>query len=190
MQAANENIQSVKRLESLCEEINALALQQKGVTALSVGYIVESIRRIGEYAEDISETAINYLVGEPDNITPQQLITVLSDLSITSASDIYDLTKYNSFQTNLKTTEEYQQKILSSMLMFDPYSSQPDTLPVIYKMMGQRFIIDSYILGNVIYDKIIYNGTKILRLMPRPLDAMYVLGNDNAALLLEDELEE
>jgi len=64
LQAANENIQSVKRLESLCEEINALALQQKGVTALSVGYIVESIRRIGEYAEDISETAINYLVSE------------------------------------------------------------------------------------------------------------------------------
>ncbi len=63
LQAANENIESVKRLESLCEEINTLALQQKGVTAISVGYIVESIRRIGEYAEDISETAINYLVG-------------------------------------------------------------------------------------------------------------------------------
>ena len=63
LQGANENIQSVKRLESLCEGINTLALQQKGVTAISVGYIVESIRRVGEYAEDISETAINYLVG-------------------------------------------------------------------------------------------------------------------------------
>jgi len=63
LKAANEDIQSVKKLESLCEEINTLALQQKGVTAISIGYIVESIRRIGEYAEDISETAINYVVG-------------------------------------------------------------------------------------------------------------------------------
>ena len=63
IKASNENIESVKSLELLCEKINTLALQQKGVTAISVGYIVESIRRIGEYAEDISETAINYLTG-------------------------------------------------------------------------------------------------------------------------------
>ena len=65
--ASNENIDSVKQLVTICEEINTLALQQKGVTALSVGYIVESIRRIGEYAEDISETAINYLLGAEKN---------------------------------------------------------------------------------------------------------------------------
>jgi phosphate uptake regulator len=64
LQAANENIESVKRLESLCEEINTLALQQKGATAISVGYIVESIRRVGEYAADISETVINCIIGE------------------------------------------------------------------------------------------------------------------------------
>lgn len=63
IKASNENIDSVNRLESLCEKINTLALQQIGVTAISIGYIVESIRRVGEYAEDISEIAINYLVG-------------------------------------------------------------------------------------------------------------------------------
>ena len=64
IKASSETIESVTKLESLCEEINALALKQKGVVALSVGYIVESIRRIGEYAEDISENVINHLVGE------------------------------------------------------------------------------------------------------------------------------
>jgi phosphate uptake regulator len=61
---SNENIESVEKLEKICEEINSLALQQKGIVAISLGYIVESIRRIGEYAEDISETVINYLVAE------------------------------------------------------------------------------------------------------------------------------
>jgi len=64
IKASNENIDTVEKLEKLCEEINALALQQKAIIAISIGYIVESIRRIGEYAEDISENVINYLVDE------------------------------------------------------------------------------------------------------------------------------
>jgi len=64
IRASNENIDSVEKLEKLCEELNTLALQQKGIIVISVGYIVESIRRIGEYAENICETAINYLVDE------------------------------------------------------------------------------------------------------------------------------
>ena len=62
--ASNENIESVIKLEKICEEINTLALKEKGVIVLSIGYLVESIRRIGEYAEDISETVINYLINE------------------------------------------------------------------------------------------------------------------------------
>jgi phosphate uptake regulator len=64
LKASNEIMESVTKLETLCEEISTLALQQKGIVAVSIGYIIESIRRIGEYAEDISENVINYLVGE------------------------------------------------------------------------------------------------------------------------------
>ena len=62
--ASNKNIETTKELVIFCEEINELALNEKGTIAISIGYIVESIRRIAEYAEDISETSINYLVGE------------------------------------------------------------------------------------------------------------------------------
>lgn len=61
---ANETIDLSDKLEELCEEIDKLALEQNAPTAISLGYIVESIRRIGEYAEDISETVINHLIGE------------------------------------------------------------------------------------------------------------------------------
>ncbi len=64
IKAANENIENVKKLEAKCKEINTLALKQEGATAVSLGYIVESIRRVGEYGEDISENVINHLVGE------------------------------------------------------------------------------------------------------------------------------
>jgi phosphate uptake regulator len=64
MVIANDVIESVKKLENRCSEVNTLSLQQKGTKAVSFGYIVESIRRIGEYAEDISEHVINYLIDE------------------------------------------------------------------------------------------------------------------------------
>jgi len=65
--SANKNIESVQKLEKLCEEINLMASEYDGSIAISIGYIAESIRRIGEYAEDISETTINYLVGLEKN---------------------------------------------------------------------------------------------------------------------------
>ena len=61
---ANKNFDMVKKLEKKCEEINTLALKQDPKDSIPIGYIVESIRRIGEYAEDISENVINYLIGE------------------------------------------------------------------------------------------------------------------------------
>jgi phosphate uptake regulator len=62
IRGSNENIDSVKTLGKLCKDINTLALQQTAEIAIAIGYIVESIRRIGEYSEDISETVINYLI--------------------------------------------------------------------------------------------------------------------------------
>jgi len=61
---ANENIGSVKNLEKKCLDISTLALKQDQEITISIGYIVESIRRIGEYAGDISESVINQLITE------------------------------------------------------------------------------------------------------------------------------
>ncbi len=61
---ANENIDRVEKLEKLCEEAKSPVLKQEPIVSLSLGYILESIGRIGEYAEDISETVINHLVGK------------------------------------------------------------------------------------------------------------------------------
>jgi len=62
--SANDTIESVSKLEIKCKEINRLALEKKGELAVSIGYIVDSIRRIGDYSSDISENVINYLTGE------------------------------------------------------------------------------------------------------------------------------
>jgi len=64
IKASNQNIETVLELETLCDEIDSLSLNQNGVIAVSIGSICDSIRRIGEYSEDISENVINHLIGE------------------------------------------------------------------------------------------------------------------------------
>jgi phosphate uptake regulator len=61
---ANESIENMDKLKILCEEIDTMALNQESAISIPLGYIVDSIRRIGEYSEDISENVINHLIGE------------------------------------------------------------------------------------------------------------------------------
>jgi phosphate uptake regulator len=64
MKKANQNIESLRVLKTLCEEINTIVLQQETPDAIALGYITESVKRAGEYSADISENVINYLVEE------------------------------------------------------------------------------------------------------------------------------
>ncbi len=64
MKKANHNIESMRVLKTLCEEINTIVLGQETADAIALGYINESVKRAGEYAADISENVINYLVEE------------------------------------------------------------------------------------------------------------------------------
>ncbi len=65
LKGSHQNIEHIRELEDLCENINTLALEKDPVLAVSLRNIAESIRRSGEYAGDISENVINYLVEEP-----------------------------------------------------------------------------------------------------------------------------
>ncbi|MFX1275048.1 MAG: PhoU domain-containing protein [Promethearchaeota archaeon] len=59
---ANENIESIKDLISACEKINYIYNHEDLHQSIALSYIIESIRRTGEYSSDISELIINYLI--------------------------------------------------------------------------------------------------------------------------------
>ena len=64
MRLANRTIEEVREAEALAEEIHTIALSQAVGPAVALGYIAESIRRLGEYSGDIAETVINHAVEE------------------------------------------------------------------------------------------------------------------------------
>jgi len=136
-----------------------------------------------------NDEIIRFMIGESDNLTPDEFAGIVNKLSITGAADLLDDARYDAFLEALTESADYGQRILSNFFIMDPYSAEPDKLPVSFRLMGQRFIIDSYIFSNVVYDRIIYEDCKIWRPMPDPLDAMFALGNDDALKLLQEQLD-
>ena len=88
----------------------------------------------------------------------------------------------------LKKQPYAYQKILSQILSHDP--SRPDNIVAASAFMpfGQRFVIDSYITGNTVYDRVDLPGIP-KRMLPSLLDVLYALGNNPAGVLLKPELD-
>lgn len=135
------------------------------------------------------EKIISFMVGPDDNMTPAEL-KQLADRDLTSPADLFGSAVFDSFMDSLNASDDYGQKIMSNFFYVDPQSEDPGSLPVSYKLLGQKFLVDSYVFSQLVFDRIVLNGEKIWRPLPDPLDAMAVLGNEDALALLEAEMEE
>lgn len=128
------------------------------------------------------DALISKFVGAQDNLSLSQLIGVNSTLSITSPDQLREDVLQKQFQDE-SIKRGAQQQILSQLLWGDPFKLNSIKPAAAFMLMGQRFIFDSYILANVVFDKV------KSRMMPSPLDAMFVLGNDASIQLLQPEIE-
>ncbi len=165
------------------EEIRRMNL---GAVLLNELIDLSEVRTVLDEIDEI----ITFMVGESDNLTPAELKGIIHDLGINAGYDLLNDSIYDAFQQLLISSSNCGQKILSNFFIMNPCSPEPDVLPVSFRLLGQRFVIDSYIFSNVVYDRIIYNNHKIWRPMPDPLDILFVLGNDDALPLLESELDQ
>ncbi|MBN8705841.1 MAG: DUF3160 domain-containing protein [Bacteroidetes bacterium] len=132
---------------------------------------------------------IKTMVGESDNVTLQNIKTLITVTQIQNAADLLDLNKFRAFQDELKSKSFAFQRINSQILISDP--SNPDEIvpASAFLLLGQRFIIDSYLTGNVVFDKIKFEGKKVWRGLPSAFDVLFGLGNNASAQLLQKEFE-
>jgi hypothetical protein len=82
------------------------------------------------------------------------------------------------------------QRIASQLLFVDP-GNEGAPLDRAFLLLGQRFVIDSQVLANVVYDRVFDPARSgPLRMMPSPLDVAFAaLGNSGAAELLASDLQ-
>lgn len=133
---------------------------------------------------------IRFLVGESDNVALPHLQLLANEIGLLKADDLLDPGRLQSFKNALATKSYAIQRINSQILLTDPFN--PDQLepPAAFLLFGQRFVIDAYVMWNVVYDRIIYQGRKIFRELPSSLDVLFALGNAAAPILLQNDLEQ
>lgn len=136
------------------------------------------------------DSILKFFVGDQDNITLTNIDTIAQEINLQSASDLLDTLRWREFQDTLSTKSYAFQKILSQILMSNPFSPQRIKTASSFLLLGQRFVIDSYVLGNVVYDKIVVDGAPITRMLPSSLDVLFAEGNNASAQLLQSDLDE
>jgi hypothetical protein len=133
------------------------------------------------------DSVISAFVGEHDDMTPPQVDGLLSDLGITGVAGLSDISDEKLAQTVIDGGYGAQ-RIASQIVISGPHTK---TLPLArsFAFMGQRYVLDSEVFSNVVYDRVLHDGAP-KRMLPSPLDVAYVaLHNDQAGMLLAPELE-
>ncbi|MFY0685767.1 MAG: DUF3160 domain-containing protein [Cyclobacteriaceae bacterium] len=154
-----------------------LDIQQMSIA----GLILNELITVSDGWDEL--TAINkviqLLVGNSDNLTPFELQSMLTSHDI-SAEELTDSTTYELFKSEIQNAD--QQLILSNFFFVHGTNEDEVSWPVSYRLLGQRYILDSHILSSIVHP---YSRL----LMPDPLNVLYALGNQDAVFLLEDDLE-
>lgn len=154
---------------------------------IATALLLELMEQTNSFAtvEQIEKT-LAFLVGEQDNVMAKHLHELFASVGIQKASDLLDKTVLGTFQETLAKQPYAFQHIMSQILYNNPGNPEQIRPASAFLLVGQRFIIDSYITGNVVYDRV---NTGEPRMLPSTLDILFALGNDATAQLLQPELK-
>jgi len=132
------------------------------------------------------DAAIGAFVGEQDNMSVPEFAPMLQDLGVASAGELDALSDAEIIDTIQAQGYGFQR--IASHIMYNGLGQGTLPLSASFLLFGQRYVPDSHVFANVVYDRV--NGDAPKRMMPDPLDAAFAaLGNDHAVALLEDELQ-
>jgi hypothetical protein len=127
------------------------------------------------------DQVVRAFVGEPDDLGPPDIDRLLADLGVKSPDE---LAAQTDAVIAAKILEKgYGTQRIASQIMVNGLDK--DTLPLgrSFLFFGQRYVLDSHVFSNVVYDRV--KKASVKRMMPDPLDVAFAaLGNDAAATLL------
>lgn len=138
---------------------------------------------------DRMESILRMFVGDQDNITPALMTSYIARSGLHAAEALTDSAMLAGFQGGL-LEESYAAQRINSQILWSGSMDPAKVLPASsFLLLGQRFIVDSYVTSKVVFNQIEYRGTAVKRMLPSSLDVLYALGNDAAVRLLGQEVE-
>lgn len=157
-------------------------------TAATLSWLIQKSGAKQELSEYLG--ILDDFVGPADDDNPLSMGSFLKTHQITKASDIKGVSNQQIIAW-LAQHQDQRSRILSHVHV---NQNQPanSKIPRSFMMIGQRFTLDSYLLGNLVYDRLTdpkHPKVPIRRMMPKALDIMAVLGNPRAKHHLKDEFK-
>ena len=164
-------------------------IQRQTIDALLINELFElaDVQPLYDEVEDI----LQFFIGKSDNVTLPDMQFLKNAVGINNAAELLDSLQLLVFQDTLKN-QSFANQLILSQILYSNNPTEPDSIvpASAFMMFGQRFVIDSYVTGSVVFDRIFYNGSKVCRLFPSTLDVLFALGNDASAQLLINELNQ
>lgn len=149
-------------------------------SAIVLNHLLNQAGQFDAWAQ--MDRILRVFVGWTDSMTFAQLSDLLAASNIQSLNDIPDTATLERLQAELEQGELGFQNIRSDWFV-SPLGPEQMMLPRSFTVMGQKFILDSWAMSQLVYDSILWatNGAtnKVMRRIPSALDVAFsVLGND------------
>jgi Protein of unknown function (DUF3160) len=130
---------------------------------------------------------IQTYVGRADSATFAHLGALLTSAGIKSPSDLQTVEQLEALQAAILAGKVGLQHIRGDVYT-SPFGGQVE-LPRTFTLLGQKFVLDSWVTAKVVYDDILWNDEKISRRVPSCLDVAFAaLANDQVVPLLVERM--
>jgi len=134
----------------------------------------------------VLDASLRAFVGEPDAMEPADFPRLLADLKLATVADLSALSDEALAQAI--TAGGYGKQAIASQVVMAGTHARTLPLDTTFLLLGQRYVLDSHVFANVVYDRVNYPGVP-MRMLPDPLDVAYAaLGNNAALPLLASQL--
>lgn len=171
-------------------ELRLVTADQTGISqfqrrALNAAFLLATLKdQVAKQGYQNVDSVIRFFVGEPDDMTPDQLMALLTSMNLRTPAEIGARADAE-FLSALAQFKGGVSRIAGQILEGGLHATA--TLPRSFLFLGQRYTPDSHVLSNVVYDRVL--GKPERRLMASPLDVAFaVLHNNQAGALLAPEL--
>jgi len=133
------------------------------------------------------DATLRGFVGESDNMTMLDFATLRDVLGAPTIAALDERSDQELAQAITDANLGIQR--IASQILFVPPGGENAPLDRVFLFFGQRFVLDSEVLSNVVFDRVLPEDGRP-RMMPDPLDVAFAaLGNTHAAPLLGPELD-
>jgi hypothetical protein len=131
------------------------------------------------------DRTLRAFLGESDNMMPTDFTALRTLAGVDTSAGL--LAKTDQELASAIVSGGFGIQRIASQLLFVEPGNEGAPLDRAFLLLGQRFVIDSQVLSNVVYDRV---PESPYRMMPNPLDVAFAaLGNSGAGDFLADDLK-